>query len=295
MALGSIRANGMTSICKQRLRCFPALILSCLLPGLGVFGSGKYLRGVTWFVVLFVLDIASYLCLRISVYALDLCLLVNITLWFRMMTDSWRPLENTTARRYCLLLLPGLAWTFLAGHIFGRPIKVGLLLDRSCCMEPTLTRNKCPLLNDVFVWSATSYCTAAPQRGDIVTIVTNGLRMELRRNKYVVKRIAGLPGETIRIDPPWLIVNGRPLIEPCIFRLIAERSNTYRGFATPGPQSLWCRHTYDELRIGTNEYFVIGDNSRESYDSRYYGAVHRSNILGKVQGIIWPPHRIRDL
>lgn len=96
-------------------------------------------------------------------------------------------------------------------------------------------------------------------------------------DEFYLKRVAGLPGERIRIDPPNLLVNGQPVLEPPIFRRIAWE----RAVGFP----------YNEVVLGENEYFVLGDNTARSADSRCWGPVPRKNIIGKVVRIYWPLSR----
>ncbi len=142
-----------------------------------------------------------------------------------------------------------------------------------------------------------SYRFVKPKRGDIVVFRTDGIET-LPPRAYYVKRIAGLPGERIRISPPLLIVNDQKVTEPAIFRRIADGSDGYAGFQlTVGAGHLSGRlaKSSDQVTLGPEEYFVLGDNTRNSRDSRYWGAVPRRNIIGKVTRIYWPFTRINAL
>ena len=105
-----------------------------------------------------------------------------------------------------------------------------------------------------------------PSRGDVVQCVFPG------RSDTYIKRVVGLPGETIRFSGGALTVDGQPVEEPYV--------------STP---------TEDyELRLGRGEYLVLGDNRAESYDSRMadMGPVGANAFLGRVRCILWPPERI---
>ena len=105
-----------------------------------------------------------------------------------------------------------------------------------------------------------------PSRGDVVQCVFPG------RSDTYIKRVVGLPGETIRFSGGALTVDGQPVEEPYV--------------STP---------TEDyELRLGQGEYLVLGDNRAESYDSRMadMGPVGANAFLGRVRCILWPPERI---
>lgn len=118
-----------------------------------------------------------------------------------------------------------------------------------------------------------------PQRGDVVVFETPPLaKVRCGAGGTFVKRIIGLPGETLRIrvirGAAYVYVNGRRLEEPYIER--ARRDI--------GPEK-----TY---RVPPGHYFVMGDNRAQSCDSREWGAVPRENLIGKVFMTYWPPNRI---
>jgi signal peptidase I len=97
-----------------------------------------------------------------------------------------------------------------------------------------------------------------PQRGDIVAIRTSG------ETVMYVKRIIGLPGETIELRDGTVLINGQALEEPYLFR---KR-----------------RRDWDRLplTLGANEYYVIGDNRTMSFEQHELGAVAGHRIAGKV-------------
>ena len=104
-----------------------------------------------------------------------------------------------------------------------------------------------------------------PEFGDVVECTFPG------RSGSYVKRIVGLPGDTVEFIDGSLLRNGRPLSEPYV--------SSYT----------------DDMRIelGEDEYFVLGDNRAESYDSRAedMGCISRSRILAAAQWILWPIDR----
>jgi len=102
------------------------------------------------------------------------------------------------------------------------------------------------------------YIFGEPQRGDIVMLYP----VE-EDGPNLVKRIIGLPGETILIQDGILFVNGNRVVEPYL-----ENNCTYCA------DGFW--------QLGDNEYFILGDNRPVSRDSRAYGAISGEHIMGKV-------------
>ncbi|MFA5145094.1 MAG: signal peptidase I [Candidatus Omnitrophota bacterium] len=116
---------------------------------------------------------------------------------------------------------------------------------------------------------------AQPKRGDVVVFI-----YPEDPKKDFVKRLVALPGETVEIKSGSIYINDVPLLSP----VFNQRYYYNRGdFAEEGKK----------IVVPEGSFFVLGDNSASSKDSRYWGFVPRKNILGKAMVIYWPPQRIR--
>jgi signal peptidase I len=140
------------------------------------------------------------------------------------------------------------------------------------------------------------YRFRAPARGDIVVFSTREIRhRHVPADTYYIKRIAGLPGDRVAIDPPYLVVNGRRVTEPAVFGKMGGRRDGYDGYMVPGRGTMdpppWMSSTNEVQQLGPDEYLVLGDNSRSSLDSRYFGPIKRSAILGPVVFRYYPFNR----
>ena len=130
-------------------------------------------------------------------------------------------------------------------------------------MEPTLSNNYQLIMDKI------SYRFSEPQRFDIIVFP-----FQYAEKTFYVKRIIGLPGETVQIDLQGNIyINGQILNED-----YGKETINFAGLAV------------EPITLGDDEYFVMGDNRNNSSDSRdpSVGNIRRSNIIGKAWVRIWP-------
>ncbi len=107
------------------------------------------------------------------------------------------------------------------------------------------------------------YAFDPPMRGEVIVF-----NFPLDPDKDFVKRVVGLPGETVEVQRGTVYINGRVLTEPYLDR--KDNSSARR------------------VTLGEAEYYVIGDNRRNSNDSRSWGQVPEDNIVGRVWLVYWP-------
>src|SRR5438876_728678 len=98
-----------------------------------------------------------------------------------------------------------------------------------------------------------------------------------------IKRVIGLPGETVELRAKKVYINGQPLDEPYVHFLepIATASEFHES------TSIDVREKYGPVTVPPDEYFVMGDNRDNSQDSRYWGFLPRDYIKGKALIIYW--------
>ena len=153
------------------------------------------------------------------------------------------------------MIVGGLIAVFLAFVIvFSVGMRTSVIGDS---MEPILYNGQEILVNRVV------YRLSLPKRGDVVVFLPNGNQ----NSHYYVKRVVGLPGETIQIKDGNVYIDGVLLVEDDSFDKMAEA-----GIAA------------NELELASDEFFVLGDNRNSSEDSRSgnVGAVKKDNIIGKA-------------
>lgn len=133
------------------------------------------------------------------------------------------------------------------------------------CMLPNIENG------DWVMVDKASYHFSNPKRGDVVVF---NPPEELHSRYPFIKRIIGLPGETVEIKDGTVFINGTKIEEPYLF---PEPAQYYKNF---GPE-----------KIPDDQYFVLGDNRNNSNDSRSWGTVSQDDIIGKARFIYWPPNR----
>jgi signal peptidase I len=151
----------------------------------------------------------------------------------------------------------------------------------SSSMEPTLHCARPGLwcqgkYSDRVIVNRLAYRFESPKRGQIVVFTAPKLaRIDCGEAGTYVKRLIGMPGDTISERAGGVIwINGKPLAEPYAY----DRSQD---------------PTRGTWRVAKGEYFFLGDDRPHSCDSRTWGSVPRSSLIGPVLLIYWPPSRIR--
>jgi signal peptidase I len=148
-------------------------------------------------------------------------------------------------------------------------------------MVPTLA------VGDRIMVNKLSYDLHGVHRGDIV--VFKRPPREMQDFPDLVKRVIGLPGESVSTKDGHVYINGKLLSEPWL----PPGPSSYTGalpddqnpqFNMPGP-----------VTVPAGEYFVMGDNRTDSEDSRFFGPIPKSLIVGRAMAVVWPLSQIKGV
>ena len=134
-------------------------------------------------------------------------------------------------------------------------------------MEPNF------LDGDYLIIDEISYRFDKPERGDVIIF-----RYPLDPSQFFIKRIIGLPSETVKIE------EGKIIIKDISEKTFVLDESKYLSDAYTAGNI--------ELELEDNEYFVLGDNRQSSSDSRKWGELNRKNIIGQAWIRAWPFNRL---
>ncbi|MET0565790.1 MAG: signal peptidase I [Acidimicrobiia bacterium] len=189
--------------------------------------------------------------------------------------------EAPPRRRSFLAELPGLLLTALAIAVVIKTFLIQPFWIPSESMLPTIEVNDRVMVNKL------AYQWGEPQRGDVVVFrdpreeeveesipeavirsVLEAVGIRTRGHEDLIKRVIGLPGETIEVADNQIVVDGTPLEEPYLPDV----------FMPDEPAVI----------VGADEVFVMGDNRDASFDSRRFGPIPLDDLIGRAFVTIWP-------
>lgn len=191
------------------------------------------------------------------------------------------PEDEQPRRRSFLAELPGLLLTALVIAVVIKTFLVQPFWIPSESMLPTIEVNDRVMVNKL------AYKWGDPQRGDIVVFrdpreeqvdesipeavirsVLEAVGIRTRGRDDLIKRVIGLPGETVEVSDNRILIDGAPIDEPYLDDV----------FMPDEPA----------ITIGEDEVFVMGDNRNASFDSRRFGPIPLEEIVGEAFVTIWP-------
>jgi signal peptidase I len=154
------------------------------------------------------------------------------------------------------------------------------------------------LMGDHLFVDRVSFVMREPKRGEITVFVTDGIVAADGKSlggRYYIKRLMGMPGDTLKISDGKLYVKAAGSSEfvlldnaavPAMAR-VYDSDSGYHGYSHH-PGSTFLKSDNAVFKVPPGQYFMLGDNSRNSRDSRFWGTVPRANLIGPASLVWWP-------
>lgn len=267
-----------------------AVMFAVMITGLGQMYAGKIKRGILFFCIPLILAIPLILYIlnpnTTTNPILLLLLILGVGYGIFVIVDAYRCAKaynisnnltrNITAGKRILLIVGIIFFAFVLNPFKIVAKNIPLYIRNNVAQAfkiPTKTMEPTLLQDDLILADKAIYKKSEPKRGDLIIFI-----YPEDTKKMFVKRLVGLPGETIEIKNGSILINGMVLTEPSF----ANKYYYNRGdYAKEG----------QTITIPQDNYFVLGDNSAFSKDSRYWGFVPKKYIVGKAYKIYYPFNR----
>ena len=140
-------------------------------------------------------------------------------------------------------------------------------------MEPTMFQDNRVLVDKI------TYRFREPHTGDVVVFDRITMNGDEVQHDDLIKRVIGTPGDTVEIRNCAVSVNGEDLVEPYLDASSLTAEDPIARCRQPDMAA---------VTVPADEFFVMGDNRLESFDSRAFGTIKRDIIVGRAFVIIWP-------
>ena len=181
------------------------------------------------------------------------------------------------SRRSKLVIGVALVPAFFVGTLIVLRL-LGLLRSFSV---PTGAMTPAVSAGDHVIMEGMTFLARKPHRGDIVVFRTDGIDSLPSATLYI-KRVAGEPGDHLQISEGKLFVNDK--------RVAVSNAMGEIIYDMPPHNEMFSATT--NVIVPDRCYFVLGDNSTNSLDSRFWGSVPQKNIIGRILFCYWPPERV---
>lgn len=242
-----------------------AVFLSNIIPGLGHAYQGAWLTALLFFIGLVITGSLAEAVPILGVLAIGLSIFCCYHAY--QTSPAEREKSQKLIIRICCVLLAANLLSVLFS-LATRSLVAEARYIPSEAMKPTLQ------VNDRLIVEKISYRFNAPQRGDVAIFWAPPKALEAvgsTTKDVYIKRIIGLPGETVEVKEGKVFIDGEALAEDYI----------------QGPP----KYLFGPETIPADAYFVLGDNRNSSADSHIWGYLPSENIIGKANKIFWPPAR----
>ena len=295
---------------KTKRKPSTAILLSCIMPGLGHIYCGRIVKGIIlafmssiFIPIIFGTLSVSHSAVRITVIITSLFL--SLVVWLVAIIDSWYTARHTAQNYvlkdynrwyvYIILILMSTGGSIqIAFHV--RSTLVQAFIVPVASNYPTI------MPGDRFLANKLAYSTRNPKRGDMIVF----LNPEDRRINFI-KRVVAISGDTVEIKDGLLYINDKQLQRQMLPQSILDNIRTkvegellegdvfkeinggakYKIFMAKPPHDKMS-HDFEKATVPRYHCFVLGDNRNLSYDSRNFGPVPLATIIGRADYLYCP-------
>jgi signal peptidase I len=272
----SARSNNsreFESFRKQHKKAWLAVFWSRIIPGLGHAYNKKWFYAFFFFTIFVLLIIAPASSALFEWIKFGIYILLDLVCVCHCYTTTFNP--SGSGRKLNTFIAIGLITLSTALSSLRTPYFKAFVSEArytpSVSMVPTLQVNDRILINKLL------YQFDAPQRGDIIVFTATQALQDMNYKEDFIKRIIGIPGDTVQVIKDRVSINGQTINESYI-----NTSEQEKGVFGPD---------WGPTLVPANSYLVLGDNRAESADSRFWGFVPRENIIGKAVNRYFPFNR----
>ena len=272
-------------------RPWVGVLLSVVVPGASQFLAGQKLVGIVWFLAVLFSGLFVVWCLASPLVPGDLpgliFWLLSMVLWMVMLVRSYQPIRRLRFSGWAVFIsLAVFVHIFLLRgiHVFFRPCTMPTASMFPTIHGETKQSDGTTISGDHFFVEGYAYWLKKPSRGDVIAFKTVDISPLLPADQIYLKRVVGVPGDVLSIRNGHLFNRDQQILEPAaLAKLIVTNP--------PVGNQPYLAASNDTFKVPEGQYFVIGDNTGNSFDSRFWGTVPEINIIGKVSKIYWPLKR----
>lgn len=143
-------------------------------------------------------------------------------------------------------------------------------------MEPSFWDRERIIVNKII------YDIRDPKRGEVIVFHVP------EENRDFIKRVIGVPGDTVKVAGDTVYINGQPIEEPYLEEAYAQKHAQNLQYNSDKPNSNFPNNSFPDSKVPEGHLFVMGDNRSNSEDSRMIGYIPKERVVGRADLVFWP-------